>query len=401
MICAFCGTDNRQENKFCGMCGVRLENRNTERRVAKSGPSLTCPSCGHVNDPGHKFCGMCGTRVERRAHDRRDIAEEERAGAIANIGLPTPDIARDKRGQSRPAPAAAPAAAEVPAFRTSEGIFRDDSPRPASIGGPSFLGLSDDSSSQGEYLLEDEGSSGSVLRKLVLIALLAAVGGLVFVQWRSNLGFFANAKPPAPPKIASAPPPPQADHQETRQASPPDASAPDDSAHRASSSTPAVGSKEKEEDHSDGKTGGAASAHRAPSGTPAVGSKEKEQDHAQTQREGHGKSDGKTGEAASDLSPSPLLLRAQKYLLGKEGVKQNCEQGMVYLRAATKANEPAAAMQMGALYASGHCVAHDRVMAYRWFNSAHELEPDNQEIRSDLDHLWAQMTAHERRQVSR
>jgi hypothetical protein len=369
MICAFCGTDNRQENKFCGMCGVRLENRNSERRVAKSGASLTCPSCGHVNEPGHKFCGMCGTRVDRRAHDRRDIPEEERAGAMANVGLPTPE-ARGKRGQSRPAPAAAPAAAEVPAFRASEGIFRDDSPRPATIGGPSFLGLSDDSNTQGEYLLEDEGSSGSVLRKLVLLAILAAVGGLVFVQWRSNLGFFANAKLPEPPKIASSPPPPpQADHQEARQASPPDSSAPDDSAHRASSNTPAVGSKEE--------------------------------DHAQTPREGHGKTDGKTGEAASDLSPSPLLLRAQNYLLGKDGVKQNCEQGLVYLRAATKANEPAAAMQMGALYASGHCVAHDRVMAYRWFNSAHELEPDNQEIRSDLDHLWAQMTAHERRQVGR
>lgn len=372
MICAFCGTDNRQENKFCGMCGAHLENRNSERRVAKSAASLTCPSCRHVNDPGYKFCGMCGTRVDRRSHDRRDVAEEERAGAIANVRLPTPDIARDKRAQSRPAPAAAPATAEVPAFRASEGIFRDDSPRPASIGGPSFLGLSDDSQSQGEYLLEDERSSGRVLRKLVLLAILAAIAGLVFVQWRSSSGFFASAKLPAPPRIATPPPPPpQADHQAARQASPPDSSTPDDSAKQTSSGRPVAASDEE--------------------------------DHAQTQREGHGKAGGKTGEAgrAPDLSPSPLLLRAQDYLLGREGVKQNCEQGLVYLRAATKANEPAAAMQMGALYASGHCVARDRVMAYRWFNSAHELEPDNQEIRSDLEQLWGQMTAPERRQAGR
>jgi TPR repeat protein len=106
-------------------------------------------------------------------------------------------------------------------------------------------------------------------------------------------------------------------------------------------------------------------------------------------------------DASSDRSPSPALLRAQDFLLGKNGVKQNCEQGLVYLRAATKANEPAAALQMGALYASGHCVTRDRVMAYRWFNSAHELEPDNPEIKSDIAQLWGQMTTQERRQAAR
>ena len=74
---------------------------------------------------------------------------------------------------------------------------------------------------------------------------------------------------------------------------------------------------------------------------------------------------------------------------------------MVYLRAATKANDPAAAMQMGTLYASGHCVTRDRVMAYRWFNSAHELQPDNPEIKSDIAQLWGQMTVQERRQAGR
>jgi TPR repeat protein len=70
---------------------------------------------------------------------------------------------------------------------------------------------------------------------------------------------------------------------------------------------------------------------------------------------------------------------------------------MLYLRAATEKNDPGAAIQMAALYSSGHCVKQDRVMAYRWFNSAHELEPANTWIQRNMDQLWAQMTSQERR----
>src|SRR5262249_48914705 len=63
--------------------------------------------------------------------------------------------------------------------------------------------------------------------------------------------------------------------------------------------------------------------------------------------------------------PSPELLKAQQYLQGRGGVAPNCEQGLVYLRAAAQKNEPAAAVQMSTLYATGHCVQMDRVMAYR------------------------------------
>ncbi|HWF05335.1 MAG TPA: zinc ribbon domain-containing protein, partial [Candidatus Angelobacter sp.] len=91
MLCTFCGTENHQEHKFCGMCGVRLERRQTDRRVNTSGISLKCSSCNHVNDAGLKFCGMCGTRVERRMQERRASGDGPRAAAIANAQLPTPD----------------------------------------------------------------------------------------------------------------------------------------------------------------------------------------------------------------------------------------------------------------------------------------------------------------------
>lgn len=106
-----------------------------------------------------------------------------------------------------------------------------------------------------------------------------------------------------------------------------------------------------------------------------------------------------TTPVSSPRKPSAALQRAQDYLQGRGGVQQNCEQALSYLRVAAQANEPAAAVQMGALYATGHCVQRDPVMAYRWFNSAHELEPENADIQANIDHLWGRMTAQERRQA--
>src|SRR5262249_29853609 len=81
------------ENKFCGMCGVRLERRKVERRIhRKSSASSKCPSCDHVNEQGHKFCAMCGGRVDRRVSERRTGADEQsRAAAIANAQIPGPE----------------------------------------------------------------------------------------------------------------------------------------------------------------------------------------------------------------------------------------------------------------------------------------------------------------------
>jgi TPR repeat protein len=108
--------------------------------------------------------------------------------------------------------------------------------------------------------------------------------------------------------------------------------------------------------------------------------------------------DAKTPDEAKlpDYKPSAALVRAQQYIRGK-GAPQNCEQGLLYLKAATDKSDPGAAIQMAALYSSGLCVKQDRVMAYRWFNSAHELQPANMWIQKNMDQLWAQMSSQERR----
>lgn len=410
MQCAFCGTENRPEFKFCGMCGVRLERRHEERRASPAGQSAKCPSCGHMNEAGLKFCGMCGTRTERRQQERRGAeGDAGRAAAIANAQLPTPDAAtRNKIAPPRVVTATESLPDVPPAgLRRDSAIFRNELPpdgrstdsssrgqssSSASVSGPSFLGLNSQSSGDGEYLLEDEPSGGG-LRKLVLLVIIAAIIGLVFVQWRSS--FKANPKP-APAKSEPATlPPPQGSNQ------PPPATgdqpAKDASAGAGDSDPAKAGDPAKVKDVKDeaekpiASTTPDASASSADNARDAD-EKAPEADKAETT------SNSKPPEAASlpDHKPSPALVRAQQYLQGR-GVPQNCEQGLLYLHAATDKNDPGAAIQMAALYSSGHCVKQDRVMAYRWFNSAHELEPANMWIQKNMDQLWAQMSSQERR----
>ena len=399
MLCTFCGTENRPEYKFCGSCGVRLERRQMERRKDKSGVSTKCESCGHVNEPGMKFCGMCGTRVERRIAERRGASDEARAAAIANAQLPSPEAAGRKAARVA-APTAVAEAAPLSLSRRGEpAIFRDESVRKESvrsesgngghISGPSFLGLNAQPGNDGdaEYLLEDEPSGGG-LRKLIVLLILAAIAGLVFVQWRSS--FKANPKP-APTKVEPSTPAPGPQGSNATQ--PP---AVQDGTKSAATGATAI------------TDGAVATDTNVPKAQPTSLETEVTSPNATTDDttdkkppptdEALPKADTKAPEEAKipDYKPSASLVRAQQYIRGT-GVPQNCEQGLLYLKAATDKSDPGAAIQMAALYSSGLCVKQDRVMAYRWFNSAHELQPANMWIQKNMDQLWAQMSSQERR----
>jgi len=403
MLCTFCGTENRPEYKFCGSCGVRLERRQLERRKDKSGVSTKCEGCGYVNDPGMKFCGMCGTRTERRLADRRGASDEARAAAIANAQLPSPEV-----GGRKPARVSATAVEEatpLPLPRRSEPmIFRDEPVRKeavrsesgngGNISGPSFLGLNAQPGSNGdvEYLLEDEPSGGG-LRKLILLLIIAAIAGLLFMQWRSS--FKANPKP-APTKVEPSTPAP----------GPQGSNAPPDPASQGKSLSDA--NKSAATGAAAVTDGAAAADANVPKAQPTALETEGTSPNATTSDttdknppptdEALPNADAKAPDEAKipDYKPSAALVRAQQYIRGK-GVEQNCEQGLLYLKAATDKSDPGAAIQMAALYSSGLCVKQDRVMAYRWFNSAHELQPANMWIQKNMDQLWAQMSSQERR----
>jgi hypothetical protein len=361
-----------------------------------------------------KFCGMCGTRIERRMEERRGSAEASRAAAIANAQLPSPDVKRRAATQVAIAPEESDESPVAPARRGEPAIFRNE-PRlnrpmhgdslssetirtefgnSGRISGPSFLGLNSqpDNTEGVEYLLEDE-PSGRGLRKLLLLVVLAAILGLLFVQWRSSLR--ANPKPPTPAK--SDPSTPATAPQGSNKAVDPVAAAAESPKVAASGGTAIAN--------------GAAAELKAPrteptalettSASPLATSSDG--DINATKPPAADKvlpnSDSKATEEARipDYKPSAALVRAQQYIRGTGGVSQNCEQGLLYLHAATDKSDPGAAIQMAALYSSGLCVKQDRVMAYRWFNSAHELQPANVWIQRNMDQLWAQMSSQERR----
>lgn len=422
MTCTFCGSENRPENRFCGMCGVRLERRQHERRTTHT-ENLKCVTCNHVNEAGHKFCGMCGSRIERRVrvNDRRgtgipahaSVAEGQgRAVALANAQLPSPELAGTALGGSRRSAVAAPAVLSQMERPEPQPLSYSREPVSSTIGGPSFLGLSGDPNSDGEYLLEDESSSRGGLRRLVLLVVLLAIAGLVFVQWRATY----RAKPLEQPKPdpATVPRP-----EGKNQANPADTKAIQNARKETSAGADAkISSDEtaKHDGNSQTNVHNESLAAAEELSHPASGKKTEEvklKSPPEKTDSDPNDSDVETASKTSGISksnavkeqasraarerPSPALITAQRYLQGK-GVRQSCAQGMMYLKAATEQSDPNAAVQMAALYASGHCVQQDRVKAYQWFATANSQEPGNQWIAKNMNQLWAQMSPQQRRQ---
>jgi len=89
------------------------------------------------------------------------------------------------------------------------------------------------------------------------------------------------------------------------------------------------------------------------------------------------------------------VAEAQKYIYGR-GVTQDCDRGMRLLKPAAAQANPKAMIEMGALYSAGLCTPHDLPTAYRWFAMALRKDPENQAVQADLQKLWGEMTQPER-----
>jgi hypothetical protein len=389
MICTFCGNDNQPGTRFCGMCGVRLERRKAERRITE-GRGTKCPSCEHLNEPGHKFCGMCGIRIDRRVQDRRVGEQKFRANAMANAQLPTPELRPTvvhRQALNVRVPAATVGATALAESADSQVEGRRVL---TSLGGPSFLGLNEEETDS-EYLLEEEGSSGGGIRTLVLLVILLAIGGLIYVQYRSNLN--ASPKSPDQPKPNPALVPQQ--HGKDRQQSAERALATIAGASNLQAAAANLVKKAASSASEDSST----AAEKVPKAAERLANAKIPAEPVDEDT-GKGKGDRASPDpsVASKNEPSGSLIKAQKYLHGR-GVRQSCEQGLIYLKAATRESDPQAAVQMAALYASGFCVRQDRVKAYQWFSTAQEMNPDNRWITKNMSQLWAHMTPQERQQI--
>lgn len=395
---------------------MRLERRKADRRAHNDSSYLRCEPCGYMNESGYKFCGMCGTRLDRRIAERRGSSTSDRAvnGSDGGIAVALP-MAADVRISQSDVPVldrqrrADPLRSDAPVTVFRGGIGAKGHPDAAErsgIVGPSFLGLSDEPEDDTAYLLEEESSSGSGLRKLVLLVILAAIAGLVFVQYRSSLHARLKSLMPAQPSPTvlqnqSQPANAAPGFENQQQPNPAAASQPSPQSGAPANSDPASTFAPQDSQPVPDASPPKSESLPLPQTSTADVTEKSGDASAATGNDGDKKASEEARKAFDapvpvEQKPSPLLVRAQQFLHG-QGVQQNCQQGLIYLRAAAQKDEPAAAVQMGALYASGRCVHQDRVMAYRWFNSAHELEPANQWIQKNMDLLWAQMTKQERR----
>jgi len=352
---------------------------------------LVCKSCGHHNPEKNRYCGMCGVRLEATAAPARETTPPRPAA-------PAP--------QAPPATASRVAAAASRSRQTSILGLDGDAPAPpaqrprTNVAGPSFLGLNSEPDPT-SYLLDEEDEAGGHRGLWVALGLLVALAAAGF-YFRAELRTWAaplyaavlervNPKPPAP---AAPPSAPAATDSATATSAPP-ATANDTPSPAAAS--PAATPEDKPASTPDTKADAKPPepAKPAPDVAAETAPKKKPEEPAKLARASRPKP--RVAEAVAPKD-DPLLKLAQKYIHG-QGVRQDCTTGMAYLREAAKRSNPEAASQMGALYATGTCVVLDRVAAYRWFTSAMQMAPSNPWLGQERDKLYGHMTIAERRQA--
>jgi len=112
--------------------------------------------------------------------------------------------------------------------------------------------------------------------------------------------------------------------------------------------------------------------------------------------------------AKASTSPTPATAdtgdadfrKGEAYLYGR-GAGENCAEAVKSLKAASVKSNAKARSAFGTMYATGHCVPRDLPTSYVWFALALRVDPNNQILEKDLNAVWNQMTPPERQMATR
>ncbi len=311
-------------------------------------------------------------------------------------------------------------------------VYRTDAhrDRQTTISGPSFLGLTDTSATDStDYLLEDDNPrasrTGWIIFSIVAIAILSVIG---FAEWRTiTTGHLtipglksstaegpqilpeasSNAQPAIAPPTAPGAPPDTTNPASTSTTGeptfesetqkkpmvptpPPPREAVGQQATTAESASPPAMAAPT--DAPTAKPAEPPAAEKTPATEPP---KETKPEPVKTRA-----SRAPIPEKAPDPRQNKMLVTGENYLYGRAGLPQNCQQAVVYLKAAADSENAPAMSHLGAMYASGHCVQANRVAAYKWFVRASEVDPRNQWTSRNLNMIWREMTPQERAAIS-
>ncbi len=347
---------------------------------------MICPKCAENNSDNFRFCGMCGTLLEARVEVRRPA------------GAPVPGL---------PKIANATEALRPPVV---ENATRPESRQAPSIGGPSTLGSNQPSmdSLRGTALsgfdsfFEPEKPKTRGRRILLLVALLAALGGAGWWTYTNYLGAAESRKPEAATSDAGDAP---VEKPSTKPAAKDAAPAPD-----ASSSQPAAPSTGVPESNTENASAGPGATRKTADAEAKPAAKAKPATPAKIPLAG--KSAAKRAPSGTSAKASRLpepaaadtgdaaFRKGEAYLYGK-GVPKNCDEAVKYLKTASAKSNAKARSAFGTMYATGHCVQRDLPTSYLWFALALRVDPNNQILEKDLSAIWNQMTPPERQMATR
>jgi len=463
--CPKCGFENKEQNRFCGMCGTRLTVPVSSPASSSSGSSSTTPV------PSVRETRLPESPSQRM---RTGVSPHERTSSILGLGdepvvrttppvrdTPESPSQRLRTGVSAPRertlsflglgddPSVGPTAPvrESPWDRIQPP--QTSAPRerpPLPVSGPSFLGLGGEPARDLDYLLEDEEpTSGHKSMSIVLLLLLA---GVIYAGWRWRAEIYPRAawalhrleemvprsSSPNSSQTASAPtePPPVSgteSHTITQQ---------DEHSTTPPEKTDAAKKQAPAETGAPTSTAPASAASTAPPSTTAASAgpaaQTKTPESAESQSSQSSKSEesaAKPDEAtaaetetvpAKTTKPPAAIPKSQKRetqpttsfdtsdeklvaegerYLYGNGVPENCDRAQKNLQAAAQHSNSKAQTMLGAMYATGHCASRDLPTAYRWFARALHGDPGNTRLQRDLEILWKAMTPDERQLAMR
>jgi TPR repeat protein len=298
----------------------------------------------------------------------------------------------------------------------------------SSFGGPSVLGLDQPGGNQPstdalrerafsglDSFFEPEQPKTSGRRILLMVALLAALGGAAWWTYTNYLGATEGRKPePATSNAGEA----SAEKPSTQagiQDAAPAAGSPQAAVPSAAVPSAAVPGGRVPESQTENASAGpdatrkTADAEAKPAAeakpmTPAPVAQPKTppaEKRAATREPGvaSAKASNSPTPATADTG-DPDFRKGEAYLYGR-GAQENCNDAVKYLKAASAKSNAKARSAFGTMYATGHCVQRDLPTSYLWFALALRVDPNNQILEKDLNAVWNQMTPPERQMATR
>jgi hypothetical protein len=367
------------------------------RTIARS--VLRCPYCGNENPDDHRFCGMCGKTLPEPG-DAAVLTDDEPAGR------------RDPE-PTTPAPAYTGGIFNLGApaehTRNLDYLLEDDE-EPKSHKGLLLLGIVAVALVGGLGYLRFRNTGLPFLKSGAINSQSSTPapsgsGDTSIELSPANPSNTATSPAPAPSPAAAAPSnPPPSPAPENTTAAASQAAAPAQPAPSSPTTSSTAANNAGSATPPDSNTVTAPPATTAPDSTPPPPATDKPAEAPEAAAAAPAppaKPKAATKPAPKPAPKSDAVTLGEQYIYGRGGVAQNCEKGLRYIKPAADQSNAKAMITMGALYATGHCLSRDLPTAYRYFALALRNDPDNGPLRENAESVWKQMTAEERKQAIR